>query len=62
MQYAIDIVFLSPDFQVVQTATYCQPSKFFKHKQAKYTLELLAGQASLHDLKVGSQLRLSTIK
>ncbi|MFV1921976.1 MAG: DUF192 domain-containing protein [Methylotenera sp.] len=59
MQYAIDIVFLSPDFQVVHIATYCQPSKFFKHKQAKYTLVLLAGQASVHDFKVGSQLSLS---
>jgi uncharacterized protein len=62
MQYAIDIVFLSPDFQIVHIATYCQPSKFFRHKNAKYTLELLAGQSSVHDFRVGSQLRLSTNK
>ncbi len=59
MQYAIDVVFLSPDFQIVHIATYCQPSKIFKYKYAKYTLKLLAGQASVHDFKVGSQLRLS---
>lgn len=62
MEYAIDVVFLSPDFQILHIATYCQPSKFFRHKHAKYTLELLAGQASVHDFKVGSQLRLSTNK
>jgi uncharacterized membrane protein (UPF0127 family) len=59
MQYAIDVVFLSPDFQVVHIATYCQPSKFFKHKQAKYTLVLLAGQASINNYRVGTKLRLS---
>lgn len=62
VQYAIDVVFLSPDFQIVDIATYCQPSKIFRYEDSKYTLALLAGHASLHDFKVGSQLRLSLNK
>lgn len=62
LQYAIDVVFLSPDFKIIKIITYCRPLKFFKHRQAKYVLELFAGQASVHDFKVGTKLRLSATK
>lgn len=60
MQYAIDVVFLSPDFQILHIVPVCQPRRFIRHKHAKHTLELLAGQAAALGLKVGMQLTLSS--
>lgn len=62
MPYAIDVVFLSPDFQIVHIVTHCQPARFFRHNEAKHTVELLAGQVAALGLKVGMQLTLSTQK
>lgn len=60
MHYAIDIVFLSSDYQILHIVPDCQPRRFISHKQAKHTLELLAGQAAAMGLKVGMQLTLSS--
>jgi len=62
MAYSIDVVFLSPDMQIVSIVTDCKANRFESHKDAKHTLELLAGQAAKLDLKDGMQLSILPFK
>jgi uncharacterized protein len=56
MSYPIDIVFLSPDYQVVRLVSNCMPRRMVFCKNAKHTLELAAGQATQLGIKIGAQL------
>lgn len=56
MRYAIDIVFLSPDYQILKIVRHCLPKRLASCKNAKHTLELLAGESNRLGLKVGMQL------
>jgi len=62
MAYPIDVLFLSPNFQIVHIVSNCQSNRCATHKQAKHTLEMLAGQAASLELKVGMQLSIEQKK
>lgn len=53
MRYPIDIVFLSPDYQILKIVNDCMPLRLASCPQAKHTLELLSGESSRLGLKVG---------
>ncbi len=56
MTYAIDLIFLSADMQVLHIVPDCKPYRFANCKQARHTLELLAGQAGALNIHEGMQL------
>ena len=62
MAYPIDVVFLSATFQVLRVVPNCNPWRIANEKEAQQTLELLAGQAAVFDLKPGMQLTMEQIK
>lgn len=56
MYYAIDVVFLSADYRVLKIVERCVPRRMASCKQAKHTLELLAGEAHRLGVVEGMQL------
>jgi uncharacterized protein len=56
MNYPIDIIFLSSDYQVTRIVSNCMPRRLVFCKDAMYALELAAGQAAQMAVNVGTQL------
>ena len=56
MKFAIDAIFLDKDYQVVSVHPNLKPGALASNRKAKCVLELKAGEAVRHDIKVGEQL------
>lgn len=56
MRYAIDIVFLGADNQILKLVNNCLPTRIASCKHAKHCLELLAGESARLGFKAGMQL------
>lgn len=53
MQYAIDLIFLNKQFQVLKIVHTLHPWRFTYCKDASHTMKMAGGQAISLDLKVG---------
>ncbi|WP_052185034.1 DUF192 domain-containing protein [Methylotenera sp. N17] len=53
MQYAIDLIFLNKQFQVLKIVHALQPWRFTYCKEATHTMKMRGGQAINLDLQIG---------
>jgi len=61
MRFPIDAIFLDKQYRVVAIHPNMKPGAMASHRQARYVLELKAGEAERHNLEVGEQLRIDCI-
>jgi uncharacterized protein len=61
MRFAIDVVFLSRDGEVLKIVSALQPWRTAGARRAKMALELGAGEAERSGIRVGSRLDLSVL-
>jgi len=61
MRFPIDAIFLDKQYRVVAVHPDMKPGAMASHRQARYVLELKAGEAERHNLEVGEQLRIDCI-
>ncbi len=56
MQFPIDTVFLDKKYKVVDVCANLNPGSMASHHQARYVLELKAGEAERNKIEIGEQL------
>lgn len=56
MRFSIDAVFLDREYRVVDVRADMKPGAMASHRQARYVLELKAGEAKRHKIETGEQL------
>jgi len=56
MRFSIDAIFLDKQYQVVDISPDMKPGSMASHRQARYVLELKAGEAKRHKIEIGEQL------
>ena len=61
MRFPIDVVFLSRDGEVLKIVSDLRPWRTAGARRAKSALELGAGEAERHGIRVGSRLDLSVL-
>jgi uncharacterized protein len=61
MRFAIDVVFVGRDGEVVKVARNVRPWRIAAARRAKAALELAAGEAGRRRIEVGDRLDLSQV-
>ena len=56
MRFSIDAIFLDKQYQVVDIFPDMKPGSMASRRQARYVLELKAGEAKRHKIEIGEQL------
>lgn len=56
MRFAIDVVYLSKELEIVKIHRNLKPFRFSVCRSARYTLELATGAATVHNLRLGQKL------
>lgn len=56
MRFPIDALFLDKQYRVVSIHPNMKPGSMASHHQARYVLELKAGEAERHKIEIGEQL------
>lgn len=60
MRFPIDAIFLDKQYRVVAIHPNLKPGSMASHRQARYVLELKAGEASRHNIQIREQLVVAT--
>lgn len=56
MRFSIDAIFLDKHYRVVAIHADMKPGTMASHRNARYVLELKAGEAKRHNIDTGEQL------
>lgn len=56
MKFAIDVIFLDRNYQVISVYPNLKPGAMASNRKARYVLELKAGEVARHNIQVGEQL------
>jgi len=62
MRFPIDAIFLDKQYRVVAIHPNMKPGAMASHRQARYVLELKAGDAERHGIEIGEQLQVTMKK
>lgn len=62
MRFPIDAIFLDKQYRVVAVHPDMKPGAMASHRQARYVLELKAGDAERHGIEIGEQLQVTMKK
>ena len=59
MRFPIDAIFVDKQYRVVDIYPNMKPGSMASHRQARYVLELKAGEAKRHKIEIGEQLNIT---
>jgi len=59
MRFPIDAIFMDGQYKVVAIKPNMKPGSMASHRQARYVLELKAGQAARHKIEIGEHLHVT---